>query len=183
MGWLEILSIVLGILGLIASILSILFAYITYVTPLKRFKWYLKDPNGWKRISSRVEGQTEYLQYAKHPEFTIVETFDRDWETEEPWIKGIRWPDKKMLQYNVELRVNNQTVRTENFLVLDGWRIYVPIPHIESSDGGIEIDSKEDTRVFYYDEIQILLAGVIGKFHGDKDIKDFSVKQAIKIIQ
>ena len=145
--------------------------------------WYLKDPNSWKKISSRVEGQTEYLQYIKHPEFTIVETFDRDWGSEEPWIKGIMRPDKKMFQYNVELRVNNQTIRTENFLALDGWRIYVPIPHIESGDEGIEMGSKEDTQIFYYDEIQISLAGTIGKFHGDKDIKDFSDKQKIKIVK
>lgn len=180
----ETLSIILGILGLSASILSIWFAYITYVTPIKRFKWYLKNKSGWSNISSRSENKVEFLQYAKHPEFTIVETFDRDWETEEPWIKGIVRPDKYMASYQVELKFNNQTICTGNFLSLDGMRIYVPIPHIMPIDmEQVDFDSEGDTREFYYDDIQVLLARVIGKFHGYAGVEDFAAKQKIKIIK
>ncbi len=180
----ETLSIILGILGLSASILSIWFAYITYVTPIKRFKWYLKNKSGWKNISSRSENRVEFLQYTKHPEFIIVETSDSDWHTVEPWISGMARPDKNMVSYQIELKANNQTVYTENFLSLDGMRIYVPIPHITPSDiEQVGFESEEDPREFYYDDIQMLLGRVIGKFHGYAGVEDFAAKQKIKIIK
>lgn len=148
---------------------------------MKRFRWYLKNTEGWKHASSRSTKKAEFLQYAKHPEFTIEETFTNDWQTVEPWIEGIPRLDKKMSSYQIELKVNGVPIYSTNFLALDGWRIFVPIPQIELNDSSrFDFDSKVDKRKFFYDETQIQLAGVIGKLHGDKDIYEFIEKQNIQ---
>ena len=141
-----------------------------------RFKWYLKHRSDWKSVSSRVEGWSDFLQYIKHPEFTINEAGDRRWDRDEPWMKKIMRPDPNCFAYKIHLMVNGHIIHTENFISLDGHRIYVPIPNVEYAH-----TDKEEDNIYYYDKTQILLAGVLGKYHYDKNLDDFCNKSGIRL--
>lgn len=154
------LSIILGILGLVATLVGSGLAYIAFVNPMVRFKWYLKKKDNWRTIFPRVEGLSEYSQYSKHPEFTIEEIYDRRWERDEPWMKKVIRPDKSCHASQIALKVSGNIIHTENFLSMDGSRIFVPIPKVDTKG-----KDKEAEFIYYYDEIQILLAGLLGKYH------------------
>lgn len=164
----EALSMTLGILGLVATLVGSGLAYIAFVNPMIRFKWYLKKKDYWRTIFPRVEGLSEYRQYIKHPEFTIQEIYDRRWERDEPWMKKVMRPDKSCHASQVALKVNGNIIHTENFLSMDGGRITVPIPRLDTRG-----QSKEDKFIYYYDGIQILLAGLLGKYHNYNSLEDF----------
>lgn len=172
----ELLSLILGILGLIATIVGSGLAYMTYISPMIRFKCYLKHKNNWKIIHPRVEGLSDYYQYSEHPEFTIEEISDRRWDRDEPWMKRIMRPDKNCISYQIALRANGNIVHTESFLFMDGGRIYVPIPNAIYSKS-----KSEEDNTYYYDEIQVLLAGVLGKYHNDRSLEGFCNSAAILI--
>lgn len=164
----DYLSILLGILGLIATLIGSGLAYISFVNPMIRFKWYLKNNDKWKTIFPRVKGLSEYYQYSKHPEFTIEEVYDRPWERDEPWMKNILRPDPACHASQIALKVSGNIIHTENFLAMDGGRIFVPIPKVIYK----KTDNEED-NIYYYDDIQVLLAGLIGKYHIYKTLEGF----------
>ena len=170
----EVLSISLGILGLVATLAGTGMAYVTYVSPSIRFKWYLKNKNGWRIISTRVQGQSEYYQFTTHPEFIIEEIDDHRWERDEPWMKRILRPDTNCFANQILMKVNGNVIHTENFLYMDGGRIYVPIPKVEYSH-----TDKEEDNTYYYDNLQTLLAGVLGRYHIYGGLKDFCDKTGI----
>jgi uncharacterized protein YacL (UPF0231 family) len=164
----EVLSWILAMSGLIASVIGIWFSYITYTSPMIRFKWYLKRKDNWKMIFPRVKGISDYHQYSKHPEFTLEEVYDRRWERDEPWMKKVIRPDPACHASQIALKVNGNIVHTENFISMDGGRITVPIPKLDTKG-----QDKEEKFVYYYDEIQILLAGLLGKYHIYDSLEDF----------
>lgn len=69
-------------------------------------------------------------------------------------------PDPACHASQIALKVNGNILHTETFLSMDGGRIFVPIPRVEFADTG-----KEDENVYYYDDIQVLLAGLLGQYH------------------
>lgn len=164
----KLLGMTLGILGLIATLASLWFTYNVYATPLRRIKKYLKDVEGWNFTSSRFNETFEYWQYTKHPEFTIELKDDQKWDREEPWVKRVRRPDPSLFMYEVALKINGLVVRSENFLAMDGWRYLVPIPRVDR----VNAEDEQD-YVYYYDAVQYSIAGVVGKYHLDKNIEDF----------
>lgn len=173
----EIVSIIFGILGLIATLASLWFAYITYANPMLRFKKYLRNIVNWQLTSSRFNDSFEYYRYSKHPEFTMEYRKDQGWDREEPWIKRVHRPDPNLFQYEVALKLNGVVIHTENFMAMDGWRYFVPIPRVEYAASGNEVDNS-----YYYDNIQAAIARVIGKFHLDKRLEDFCSHAKIKML-
>lgn len=167
---------IFGFFGLITGLVGMWFSYITYSSPMIRFKWYLKHKKNWKQIFPRAKGQSEYYQYYKHPEFCIEEFDDRKWDREEPWISKTIRPDKNLHSYQVALKVNGNIIHTENFIYMDGGRYYVPIPNVEYAGTG-----NEDDNIYYYDKTQVLLAGVLGKYHNDKCLEEFCRLSGIKL--
>lgn len=172
----NILNSILGILGLVTGLVGMWFAYITYSNPMVRFRWYLQHKNNWKQIFPRAEGQNDYYHYMKHPEFCIEEVDDRKWDREEPWITKTLRPDKNLHSYQIALKVNGNIIHTENFIFMDGGRYYVPIPRVEYAGTNTESDN-----IYYYDKTQILLAGVLGKYHNDKNLEEFCEHAGIKL--
>ena len=172
----EILSTILGILGLLATLAGLWFSYITFVTPMKRYKRYLKDTDSWAFTSSRFNESYEFWQYTIHPEFTIELKNDGEWNREEPWVRRIHRPDPSLFMYEVALKMGGNIIHTERFLAMDGWRYFVPIPRVEYDDSGLE-----ENNFYYYDKLQILIFGIIGKLHMDKDIHSFMKHAGISL--
>jgi hypothetical protein len=169
------LSIILGILGLIGTIVSLVFAIVVYVSPMFRFKLYLRNKNAWVNIHLRAGGDDGYLQHSRHPEFTITESEDsRKWDRDEPWMKKTIRPDKNSGSRKVYLNVSGVVVWSGDFMFLDGYRIYVPVPKVDYA----ETENEED-NTYYYDEVQILVANVIGKFHIYNNLNEFCSKTGI----
>ena len=169
------LSLILGILGLIGTIVSTGFAIVVYVSPMFRFKHYLRNKDAWVRIHLRAGGGDGYLQHSRHPEFTITESEDtREWSRDEPWMKKIMRPDKSAGSRKVHLNVNGVVIWSGDFIFLDGYRIFVPVPKVEYAETG-----KEDDNTYYYDKVQVLVANVIGKFHNYQNLGDFCLKTSI----
>jgi hypothetical protein len=171
----RILSLILGILGLIGTILSLVFAIVVYVSPMFRFKLYLRNKDAWVRVHLRAGGDDGYLQHSRHPEFTITESEDsRKWDRDEPWMKKVIRPDKNAGSKKVYLNVNGVVVWSGDFMFLDGFRIYVPVPRVDFAE-------KEEDNTYYYDDVQVLVANVIGKYHIYNSLKDFCEKADIRM--
>jgi hypothetical protein len=172
-----ILSLILGILGLIGTIVSLGFAIVVYVSPMLRFKLYLRNKAAWVNIQLRPGGDDGYLQHSRHPEFTITESEDsRNWDRDEPWMKKIIRPDKSAGSRKVYLNVSGVVVWSGDFMFLDGYRIYVPVPKVDYAD-----TENEEDNTYYYDEVQILVAKVIGKFHIYNNLNEFCSKTGIRM--
>ena len=173
----ETLALILGILGLIATITSLWFAIVVYVNPMVRFRIYLRNKDAWVNIHVRAGGGDGYLQHSKHPEFTITESEDtRKWERDEPWMKKIMRPDPSTGSRKVYLNVNSNIVWSGDFMFLDGYRIYIPVPRVDYAH-----TNNEEDNTYYYDKEQVLVGKVIGKFHNYKSIDDFCSKTGIEI--
>jgi hypothetical protein len=172
-----ILSLILGILGLIGTIVSLGFAIVVYVSPMLRFKLYLRNKAAWVNIQLRAGGDDGYLQHSRHPEFTITESEDsRNWDRDEPWMKKIMRPDKSAGSRKVYLNVSGVVVWSGDFMFLDGYRIYVPVPKVDYAD-----TANEEDNTYYYDKVQILVAKVIGKFHIYNNLNEFCSKASIRM--
>ncbi len=184
MGW-TIVGIVLGVLGLLASLMGSILAYFTYVDPRKRLISYLRKEHNWERISTTLGGSDEIWRYKKHPEFVVeVKDDSRAWDQGaiEPWMT-MSLPDKNKSVYMVHATVSGVVLYAEQFIALDGWRYFVPIPRIKM-DERIDLGEadEEDKRKFFYDEVQVLLAKLIGKLHGDKSIEEFAKHSNIALL-
>jgi len=171
----NVLSLIIGILGLVATLAGTYFGYISFVNPMVRFNKYLKKPSNWEKFIG-IESHIYFYRYKRYPNFQIV----IDWDKvvvenfHEEWINDAMFPDKtnNMSRY-VQLVVNGMLLEKEVFVSLDGHRYFVPVPRTAIPDSGSE------ERIFYYDERQIQLVNIIGKFYFDgQDIYDFVKKQA-----
>lgn len=137
----------------------------------------MRRKDSWTNIHLRAGGDDGYLQHNRHPEFTINESEDtRDWQRDEPWMKKIMRPDKSVGSRKVYLKVNGVVIWSGDFMFLDGYRIYIPVPRVKNTQTG-----KEEDFVYYYDHVQLLLAKVIGKLHGYKTIEELCSKTGIRI--
>ena len=183
-----ILGIILGVLGLIAGILSAILAYFTFVDPRKRLTIYLNDIAAWESLHTTLGGHDEVWRYAKHPEFAIeIKDDSRDWDAgaKEPWM-AMPLPDPKKTMYMVHVTINGTVLYAEKFIALDGWRYFIPLPRIDP--GGLGDESRDDdatdvvdNRTFFYDDVQLKLSRIIGKFHNDKSIEEFAKLNNIAI--
>ena len=167
----EVINLVIGILGLMASLVGFYFTYITFVNPLVRFKQYLRRPTDWERFIGIEIGIDRY-RHRKYPSFEIV----IDWNNEcvdnfhEEWINDGMFPDKtNNASYYVQLLSNGMLLSKELFVSLDGHRYFVPVPRTQG-----EVEGR---RFYYYDQIQIQLSRIVGRFYFDQDIQVFAQSQ------
>lgn len=173
-----ILSLAIGILGLLASIIGTYISYISFINPKIRFQKYLKKLEDWEKFQG-IENHLDFYRHKKYPTFQII----IDWNKElvegfhEEWINSGLYPDKtNNASYYVRLEANGILLDKELFVSLDGHRYFVPVPKIESR-------TEEDERRFYYDDQQIQLSKIVGRYYLGKDIYDFvkSCKKPIKL--
>lgn len=183
-----IIGIVLGILGLLASMIGSVLAYFTFVDPRKRLSSYLGKVDNWESVSTSIGGHEAIWRYNKHPEFVIeIKDDSRDWDSEvtEPWMT-MPLRDLKITMYMVHATINGTVLYAEKFIALDGWRYFVPLPRIKTTNNreheDYDSDKNEDAREFYFDETQVQLSRIIGKFHGEKSIEVFAKHSKIKVI-
>ena len=154
--------------------------YIFFVNPIKRFNKFLKKSGNWEKFIG-IESHLYYYRHKKYPSFQLV----IDWDVpivenfHEEWINDALYPDKiNNASYCIRLEVNGMLLDKELFVSLDGHRWFVPVPRVEMSK------ILKDEREFYYDERQVQLANIVGKYHFlEKNIYDFAKmqKKVIKI--
>ena len=175
MDGITILGIVIGILGLLASIAGTYLAWISFVDPMQRFEKYLKDPNGWEKFIG-IEDHIYFYRYKKYPNFRIVidwnKAIERDFSEE--WMNNIPISDKKNnASYIVSMEVNSMLIDKELFVSLDGHRYFVPVPNRFIVNDGI--------MTFFYNQRQVQLANIVGKYFFEKDIFKFAKRTLIDI--
>jgi hypothetical protein len=170
-----ILSLIIGILGLVATLVGTYLTYISFVNPIKRFSKYLKKAGDWEKFIG-IESHLYYYRHKKYPSFQIVIDWDKSIivNFHEEWINDALYPDKtNNTSYYVRLEANGMLLDKELFVSLDGHRWFVPVPHVEMSK------IIKDERKFYYEERQIHLADIVGKYHfEDNNIYDFAKTQS-----
>jgi hypothetical protein len=170
-----ILSLMIGILGLVATLVGTYFAYISFINPMVRFKKYLKNPENWEKFQG-IEDYLSFYRHKKYPNFQIVIDWDKELvkNFHEEWINDGLYPDKtNNASYCVRLEANAMLLDKELFVSLDGHRWFVPVPRVKMSR------TKKDEREFYYDDRQIQLANIVGRYHfEDKNIYDFAKMQS-----
>lgn len=167
-----ILSLIVGVLGLIATLVGAYFSYISFINPIERFKKYLKNPENWEKVLG-IESHLTIYRHKNHPGFQIKIDWDKPVveNYKEKWIRD--YPDKEHnTSYYVILEANGIFLMKELFVSLDGGRAFVPSPRRAL---------RNDRLVYWYDEIQIQLANIIGEYSWEKDIKDFASQQKIPI--
>ncbi len=168
-----IISLIIGVLGLLATLVGTYFTYISFVNPLKRFKKYLKNPKDWEKFLG-TESYISIYRHKRYPNFQII----IDWTKvvvenyKEEWIQN--YPDKDHnASHFVRLEMDGMLLEKELFVSLDGGRIFVPVPR----------RSLKNKKLFYwYDEIQIQLADIVGEFYIKKDINNFAKNQKKPIL-
>jgi len=172
----DILSTILGILGLIATLVGTYFTYISFINPIQRFRKYLKSPASWEEFEG-IEDILSIYRHKKYPNFRIIIDWDKKIveNFHEEWIKN--YPDMAHnSSYYVQLEANSMLLEKELFVSLDGGRIFVPMPRITILKNG--------ERNFYFDNQQIQLANIVGKYYLENDLYEFvkNQKKPIKII-
>ncbi len=161
------LSWIITILGFVATIVGSVLAFFTYISPMVRLKWYLKNPEKWKKIY--LDRHRYNWQYKNHPEFNIeIDTNSDEWTTVEKWMPHC--PDIRKSVSIVKVKINGQTILTESFLSMDGGRYFVPVAKRKI------IDDSEDEYLYYYTKLQIELAKIVSDFYREKTIEEF-IKQ------
>jgi len=168
----EYIAFIIGILGLIASIVGMYFTYISFVNPMKRFKKYLKYPKKWEKFEG-INQNIACYRYRKYPNYQIIIDWNNPVVTNfyEKWIND--YPDmENNASYYVRLEFNSIILEKELFVDLDGGRYFVPVPK------RIKVQNKMD---YYYDEIQIQLALIVGQIYFGSDIVYFAEHCKTKI--
>jgi len=171
-----IISLTIGIIGLIATLVGTYFTYISFVNPIRRFKKYLKKPDEWEEFQG-IEMHLSIFRYKKYPNFQIVIDWDKPVvdDYHEEWIKD--YSDKKHnASYFVRLETNAMLLEKELFVLLDGGRIFVPVPRKSFEN------NNNNNMVYWYDPIQIQLANIVGKYYQEKDIREFALQQKKRIL-
>jgi hypothetical protein len=165
-------SLFLGILGLIATIVGSALSYVTYVNPFVRFKWYLKRSSKWEKINR--DDHSTFYGYIHQPGYTVSADWDREVVRgyNEEWIRA--YPDRENnTSYYVEMHANGIFLGRELFVSLDGGRIFVPAPRVKRVD---------DIMMYYYNELQILLAKIISWYNWEVSIEEFAASQNIRLL-
>lgn len=169
---LSIVSLLLGVLGLVGVALTAAM----YLNPKWRVDWYLRKPENWEKITLDLSGFHSIWRNKKHPEFTIERTqFEEEWSygKTENWMK-YPLPDPSKHTKVVHVKVGGTIVYVENFITLDGGRYFVPLPRVKYLK-----DKKEN--YYFYENIQINIAAIIGTFYRMKSIDEFISKNEIEV--
>lgn len=170
-----ILGIVIGIFGLAASIVGTYLAWISFVNPMRRFKKYLKNQNGWEKFIG-IEDHIYFYRYRKYPNFQITIDWDKEIVANfyEEWIDNLLISDKdNNASYIVGIEINSILMDKELFVSLDGHRYFVPVPN--------RIIAKEGKANFFYSQRQVQLANIVGRYHFEKNIFEFAKNADINI--
>jgi hypothetical protein len=98
--------------------------------PLRRMRGYIKDLEGWKKITNQG---LFVIHYVLFPEFTISIDFDRPvGETfREAWSD--RFPNHTASSYMVEFKYHTTILKQSYFVQCDGGRFLVPMPEIDTT--------------------------------------------------
>ncbi|MCG2726643.1 MAG: hypothetical protein L6420_10440 [Elusimicrobia bacterium] len=167
-----VISILVGLFGLIATLIGTFVAYISYVNPIKRFGRYLRETKNWE-VYKRNDLIPIYTYRHKYfLDFQIEIDFDKPLKAnfEEKWIKD--YPDKSKKTYNVKLIAKGMLIEEFEFLTLDGYRIFIPLPMVNLSNG-----------VYYYNQLQKDIHKVIDQFNenGEYSLEKFILEQKSRI--
>ena len=163
---------IITILGFLATIIGSFLAIITYISPSLRLKFYIKRYKKWHEV---YIGRIQYQwQYKNHPEF-IIELDDdcKNWESKENWMNY--YPDPSKCTTLVFVKVNGQIIFTEDFILLDGGRYFVPLPKRKV------MSEKEKDSKYWYTQLQVDLAHIMGRFYREKNIEEFMNNHHLEI--
>ena len=169
----NIYSFVLGILGLIATVIGSYIAIVSYINPINRFKKYLKKSKNWE-ICVFVECNLKIYRNKRFPGYQIIIDWNKPLSNnfQEEWIRN--YPDRNNnSSYFIRLEANGVYLMGELFVTLDGARTFVPVPRRSTYNDEIK---------YWYDEIQVQLANIVGEFHLDENVIDFAKNQKKEII-
>ncbi len=173
----ELMNTISGLLGLALGIFSSYITYIAFVNPLHRFRKYLANPSKWEEISTDVNDEHSFYRYSKHPGF-IIKRDDaknsRSWDNIEPWMPHC--PDLNKSSIMVHLIVNGQVLLAEEFIFLDGARYFVPVPRRKMAK------SADDGYIYWYTELQVKIAEVIGRHYRTSSVEEFMKSGRIKFV-
>ena len=168
----EIASITLGLLGLLGVGLTALM----YLNPKWRVLLYLRKPERWEEITLDLSSFHSIWRHKSHPEFTIERTeYQEDWSygKTESWMK-YPLPDPSKTTIILHLKVGGAIVYVEHLITLDGGRYFVPLPRVKHHD-------KEKDNQYYYTNLQMQIARVVGTFYRMKGIDEFVKHNEIEV--
>ena len=165
-----VISLIIGVLGLIATFIGTYLAYISFINPLIRFRKFLNKPQNWEKFQGVNDNQYIYC-YKKYPNFQIVIDWDKDIvdNFQEEWM-SFSPGNQNNASYYVKLEVNGMLLGKELFVSLDGHRYFVPVPNIKKA-------LESGSRTFYYNDQQIKLANIAGRYYYNENIYEFAKNQ------
>jgi len=142
----------------------------------------IKETNTLKYFEHLLEHSKWEKEFIGNDEFWISDenkTFqlqrgEEGREFHEDWTKG--YPDSSTTRCPVYLKINNTVIKELTFILLDGGRIFVPMP-----DRKLE----NDKPIFFWnmDSLEIKVCNVIGTYYIYENIYGVAKRSKVEIIK